>query len=68
VAGLRSKVAEGEIFLAITRTVLFDQAVESSSTKRVEVAYAAPARPPCWLPVTVTSSKLAAPGVTSGRS
>jgi hypothetical protein len=34
----RSKVAPGEMFLAITRTVLLGQAVASNSMKRVEEA------------------------------
>jgi hypothetical protein len=68
VAGLRSKVAPGEMLRAITRTVLLVQAAASSSMKRVEEASAAPARSRCWHPVTVTSSRLVPPGAKLGRS
>jgi hypothetical protein len=68
VAAPRSKVAEGDMLRAITQTRLAVQAGASSSMKRVEEARAASARPPYRQPVTVTSSNLAAPGITSGRS
>ena len=67
VAAPRSKVA-GEMFLAMTRTVLLDQAAASSSTKRVDEASAALARSPCRAPDTVTSTRLVAPGASDGRS
>jgi hypothetical protein len=68
VAAARSKVAEGEMLRAITRTVLVVQAAASSSTKRVEEASAASARSPCRQPGTVTSSRRVAPGAKFGRS
>jgi anti-sigma factor RsiW len=68
VAAPRSEVAKGDMLRAITRTVLAVQAAASSPMKRAVEASAASARSPCRQPVTVTSSKLAAPGVTSGRS
>jgi hypothetical protein len=42
-----SKMALGETFRAIARTVLLVQAAASSPTKRVEKASAASARSPC---------------------
>jgi hypothetical protein len=53
---------------ASTRTVLLLQAVASSSMKRLEEASAASTRSPCRQFVTVTSSKLVAPGASDGRS
>jgi hypothetical protein len=64
----QSKVAEGEMLRAITRTVLLDQAAALNSTKRVEEASAASARSPCRQPGTVTSTRWVAPGARLGRS
>ncbi|WP_188973697.1 hypothetical protein [Neoroseomonas lacus] len=52
------------MFLAMTRTVLFDHSATSDSTKRVDGASAAWARSRCRAPLTVTSSRLVAPGAT----
>ena len=56
------------MFLAMTRTVLLDHAAASSSLKRVDEASAAWAKSPCRAPLTVTSSRLVAPGASYGRS
>ena len=67
VAAPRSKAAP-ETLRASTRTVLLLQAAASSSSKRVEKASEASARPPCLVPGTVTSTRCTAPAASDGRS
>lgn len=56
------------MFLAMTRTVLLDQAAASSSMKRVDDTSAAQATSVWRAPLTVTSGSLVAPGVSDGKS
>ena len=68
VVAARSKVAPGEMFRAITRTVFVVQAVASSFMKRIDEANAASAKSPTLQLATVTLSRLVMPGASDGKS